>query len=103
MEWLVECSTSSFSRISFEYLGGFQIEPHASPQQPQVQVRHSRYGPPSPPRNIPVQLTFPTDYTSVPRFVPVMEYVGNQVNNHSQPSFPQAGRSGRPEPQGQTA
>ena len=90
-------------------------EPQVYPpiqQQRQGQVSHSRHGPPPglpplPPRNIPVQPTFPTDYTSVPRSVPyepVTEYVDNQVNNHSRPSFPQPHRSsGRPEPQGQTA
>ena len=63
-----------------------------SPQQPQAQVGHSRHGPPPPlpPRNIPVQPTFPADYARVPRFVPyepVTEYVDNQV---SRPLFPQA-------------
>ena len=67
-----------------------------SQQQPQPQVGHSRHHgppPPLPPRNIPVQPTFPTDYTSVPRFVPyepVTEYVDDQVNNHNRPLFPQA-------------
>jgi hypothetical protein len=69
----------------------------APSQQPQAQAGHSRYGPapPVPPRNIPVQPTFPSDYASIPRalvdpYQQGMGYVNNQVNDHSRPAFPEA-------------
>ncbi|KAN0138029.1 Caspase domain containing protein, partial [Lactarius tabidus] len=78
---------------------GVSMYPNAFAPSQQHQTRvgllRRRPAPPIPPRNIPVQPTFPSDYASIPRafVVPYQQgtgYINTQVNTHSHPAFPEA-------------